>query len=77
MPKIHKMFQKHQEKKLEKEHEGTLAKWQAERDGYSELVQLAESFKGLPTNEIVLGPGEALFYKVTGAALLESRSTGH
>lgn len=71
------MFEKHHEKKLEKGYEDALAKWQAERDGYAELVQLAETFNGLPTNEIVLGPGEALFYKVTGAALLDSRSTGH
>ena len=71
------MFEKHHEKRLEKEHEDALAKWQAERDGYSELVQLAESFNGLPTNEVVLAPGEALFYKVAGAALLDSRSTGH
>ena len=71
------MFEKHHEKKLEKEHEEALAKWQAQRDGYAELLQLAETFNGLPTNEIVLGPGEALFYKVAGAALLDARSTGH
>ena len=71
------MFEKHHEKKLEKEHEEALAKWQAERDGYAELLQLAETFNGLPTKEIVLGPGEALFYKIAGAALLDARSTGH
>jgi hypothetical protein len=71
------MFEKHHEKKLEKEHEEALAHWQAGRDGFAELLQLAETFNGLPTNEIVLGPGEALFFKVTGAALLDARSTGH
>ena len=71
------MFEKHHEKKLEKEHEEALSKWQAERDGYAGLLQLAETFNGLPTNEIVLGAEEALFYKVAGAALLDARSTGH
>ncbi len=71
------MFEKHHEKKLEERYQKALAHWQAQRDGYAELLQLAESFNGVTTNEVVLGPGEALFYKVTGAALLDSRSTGH
>lgn len=68
------MFEKHNEKKLVKEYDEDLAKWQAERDGYAELLQLAETFNALPTDEIVLASGEAVFYKVAGAALLGSRS---
>jgi len=71
------MFEKHREKKLEREHVEALSRWQAQRDGYAELLELAETFNGLPTTEIVLSPGEAVFYKVVGAALLDSRSTGH
>lgn len=71
------MFEKHHEKKLEKHYEEELEHWRAERQGYAALLQLAESFKGVAIDEIVLGPGEALFYKVSGAALLDSRSAGH
>src|SRR5579875_2507517 len=71
------VFAKHQEKKLEKHYEDELEHWQARRQAYAGLLQLAESFKGVATDEIVLAPGEALFYKVSGAALLDSRSTGH
>ncbi|HUB70745.1 MAG TPA: hypothetical protein VL984_10005, partial [Acidimicrobiales bacterium] len=53
-------------------------KWQAERDGYAELLRVAEGFAGSETADIMLSPGEALFYKVAGAALIEERSAkGH
>lgn len=72
------MFEKRHEKKAAKDYEETLAKWQAERDGYAELLQLAEGFAGTTTSDIVLGPGEALFFKVTGAGLIEERAgKGH
>jgi hypothetical protein len=72
------VFEKHHEKKAEKEYEEALAKWQPERDAYAELLRLAMGFAGIATNEIILSPGEALFFKVTGAALIEERAgKGH
>lgn len=72
------MFEKHHEKKAEQEYEEALAKWQAERDAYAELLRLAAGFAGSATSEILLAPGEALFFKVTGAGLIEERAgKGH
>ena len=72
------MFENHREHKAAKEYEEALTKWQAERDGQDQLLQLAEGFAGTTTNDIVLAPGEALFFKATGAGLIEERAgQGH
>ena len=72
------MFENHREHKAAKEYEEALTRWQAERDGQDQLLQLAEGFAGTTTNDIVLAPGEALFFKATGAGLIEERAgQGH
>jgi hypothetical protein len=72
------MFEKHREKKAANEYEEALTRWQAEREGYDRLLQLAEGFAGTTTNDILLAQGEALFFKVTGAGLIEERAgQGH
>lgn len=72
------MFERHRQHEALKRYEEALATWQAQRDGYAELVATARDFHGLSSNEINLGPGELLFFKVTGAGLSESRQgTGH
>ncbi|HTW09228.1 MAG TPA: hypothetical protein VME46_17110 [Acidimicrobiales bacterium] len=72
------MFDKHHEKKAEKEYEEALTKWQAERDAYAELLQLATGFAGSATDAVMLAAGEALFCTVRGASLIEERAgKGH
>lgn len=69
------MFEKHKAKKADEAYQKALSNWQAERDGCAELVQQAQSFKGMGSDgQLMLKPGEAIFYKVTGAALIEDRS---
>lgn len=67
------MFAKHREKKAAEAYENALGEWQAQRDGLAELVHLAEAFQGTSSDDLMLRPGEAVFYKVTGAALVEER----
>jgi hypothetical protein len=72
------VFQQHRAKKAAREHDEALARWQAQRDGYADLVQVARTFSGSSSGELMLQPGEAVFYKVTGASLVEPRRTaGH
>lgn len=72
------MFEKHKQRKAEKHYQAELQSWQQLRDFYSQLVTLAESSEGGQTEEILLKPGEALFVKVTGTTLVESRrARGH
>jgi hypothetical protein len=72
------VFEKHREKKEAKEYQESLTKWQAQRDEYAELLQLAEQFDGVASDEIMLGAGEGLFYTITGASLIEERrGRGH
>jgi hypothetical protein len=68
------MFEKHKAKKAAEEYQKALSEWQAQRDGCAELIQLAQSFKGTGSDgQLILKPGEAIFYKVTGSALVEER----
>lgn len=72
------MFQKHRAKKAAHTYQEALAKWQAQRDGYAELLEIATTFNGVKSDQIMLGSGEAVFYKVASASLIEERSTrGH
>lgn len=69
------MFEGHRAKKAAEAYQKALAEWQAQRDGYARLLELAETFNGTSDAEIMLGRDEALslFYKVTGASLIEER----
>ena len=72
------MFGEHRAKKMAKAYQDAVAGWKAQRDGYAELLDVARSFNGSASSEIMLGAGEAVFYKVTGAALIEERrGAGH
>jgi hypothetical protein len=72
------MFQGLHAKKAAAEHKEALTKWQEQRDAYKQLLDVAEHFSGSLSDEIVLGPGEAVFYKVTGTSLVEERrGAGH
>lgn len=49
-----------------------------QRDEYADLLQTAQTFKGTGASELMLGPSEAVFYRVNGAALIEERrGAGH
>jgi hypothetical protein len=72
------MFKKHKAEKAAKEYEKALAEWQMHRDGYANLVEIAQSFDGVPTDEIMLKDGETLFCEVSGCSLVEERrGQGH
>lgn len=72
------MFEAHREKKATEEYQAALAHWQQQHDGYVELLRLAQAFNGARSDDLLLGKGEALFYKVTNAALVEDRrGPGH
>jgi hypothetical protein len=72
------MFEQHRAKKAAKEYQEALTKWQAQHDGYAELLQVAHCFTGSASDEIMLAGGEAVFYKVTGCSLVEERrGAGH
>lgn len=67
------MFEEHKAKKAAKEYQEALAAWNTKRDGYAVFLQLAQSFNGEPSSEIMLKSGEALFCRVTNASLVEER----
>jgi hypothetical protein len=67
------MFQQHHAKKAANAYQGDLARWEKERGGYAELLEVAQGYNGSVSGEIMLGAGETVFYKVTGTALIEER----
>ena len=72
------VFEEHRAKKAAKEYQDALAAWQADRDSQAQLLDLAQHFEGTGAENILLKSGEAVFYKVTGVALIEERrGAGH
>jgi hypothetical protein len=70
------MFEKHKAKRAQEHYEAELAAWQSERDEQAELLEVAESFEGADTNEIMLGNDEHVFVQVAQVALIEDRVHG-
>jgi hypothetical protein len=72
------MLEEHKAKKLAETRRKALAEWEARRAEAVELLELAQSFKGSTSDNIMLAAGEAIFYEVTEAALIEERrGAGH
>jgi len=72
------VFEEHKAKKATVAHERALADWQAQRDGYASLLDIAEHYEGAADASIMLAPGEAVFLKVTNCSLIEERrGPGH
>jgi hypothetical protein len=72
------MLEEHKAKKLAETRRKALAEWEGRRAEAVELLELAQSFKGSASDNIMLAAGEAMFYEVTGAALIEERrGAGH
>ena len=53
------VFEQHRAKKAAKAYQGDLARWETERAGYAELLEVAQSYQGSVSGEIMLGAGEA------------------
>ena len=58
------MFEGHRTRKAAK----ACSQWKQARDGYAGLLEVARGYNGSSREEIMLGAGEAVFYKVAGAA---------
>ena len=72
------MFTGHKAKQAAEAYDDAMKQWLEQGAWYKELIQTTQTFKGSNSPEMVLGPGEAVFYKVTGAALIEDRrGAGH
>jgi hypothetical protein len=72
------MFAGHKAKQAAQAYDDAMKQWVEQGAWYKELIQTAQTFKGSNSPELVLGAGEAVFYKVTGAALIEDRrGAGH
>jgi hypothetical protein len=71
---VRDVFEVHRAKKAAKEYQQAVATWQADRDTQAQLLDLAQHFEGTGADNIMLKAGEVVFYKVTGAALIEDRS---
>jgi hypothetical protein len=72
------VLEEHKAKRAAKEHQEALALWQARRDGTAELLTIAQTYEGERSSDILLGSGEALFCKLSDAALIEERrGAGH
>jgi hypothetical protein len=71
-------LEKHKARKAAKQYEEDLAKWNAQRESSGALLELAQTFAGERSDEMLLKPGEALFATVTGVGLIEERrGAGH
>jgi len=72
------VFGHHKEQKAATEHQAAVEHWQAQRDAYTDLVRTARTFGGTTSADLMLAPGEVLFYTVTGCSLIEDRAgQGH
>ncbi len=73
-----KLFAGHKAKQAAKAYDDAMKQWVEQGAWYKELIQTTQTFEGLNSSELVLGPGEAVFYTVNGAALIEDRrGAGH
>ena len=67
------MFERHKEKKAEADYQEASARWERERDGEAAAVSFAQTYAGEASSELMLHAGEAVFAKITDAALVELR----
>jgi hypothetical protein len=72
------MFAGHKAKQAAKAYDDAMKQWVEQAAWYKELIQTTQTFQGVNYPELVLGSGEAGFYKVTNASLIEERrKPGH
>jgi hypothetical protein len=70
------MFEKHKAKQAQEHYDAALSAWQSRRDEQAQLLEVAESFDGADTNEMMLGTDERVFVQVAPVALIEDRVSG-
>lgn len=71
-------LQKRKEIKAEQSFEDNLKSWQNQIDNLNSCLDLAKSFNGETSDEIMLKSGESLFFKVSNASLIgQKRGPGH
>ncbi|HLN17239.1 MAG TPA: hypothetical protein VK277_10890 [Acidimicrobiales bacterium] len=70
------MFERHKEKKAAEAYAHDVADWQEQHDDLEHLIDLAEHYRGGPSDGLVLQPGESLVATIDGVSLVESRSQG-
>lgn len=72
------MFEKFKAKRAAKAYQRALDEWKQQRDWQAELLETVQTFNGVSSADVLLGPGEAIFYQVAGAGLIEERrGAGH
>ena len=67
------MFDRHHEKRAARQYQQELKTWQEQRDGCAEALEIARTYTGEPTSEIMLKSGEKSFACMVGASLIEER----
>lgn len=67
------MFERHREKRAAREYQHELSDWQQQRDGYAERLEIARTYAGVPSAELMLKPGEMVIGGMAGASLIEER----
>jgi hypothetical protein len=72
------VFEEHRIKKAASEHAEAFAAWQADRSAQATMLDTAKHYEGVGSDALMLKPGEAIFFTVTGASLVEDRrGAGH
>lgn len=72
------VFEKHKAKEAEQNYQSQLKAWQAHRDEYAKLLELARSFNGSSSSDLALKSGEAVYASVSSTSLIEQRQgKGH
>ena len=71
-------LEEHKEKKEEKGYDTQISKWQSQCSNVTNCINLAQTFSGTTTDELMLQPGELLYLEATGVSLIEDRlGAGH
>ena len=72
------MFEKHRQKRAAQQYQRELVSWQQQRDDCAAALDVARTYAGEPSSEIMLKSGERVFAGIAGAALIEDRrGAGH
>jgi hypothetical protein len=72
------VFAGHKAKQAAKAYDDAMKQWVEQGAWYKQLIRTTQTFPGVNYPELVLGSGEAGFYKVTNASLIEERrQPGH
>jgi len=72
------VFEHHRDKKAVEEYQRGYGAREAQRDSAEHLLEVAQTYAGETSSDLVLKPGEVVFASVTKASLVEERrGSGH